>query len=80
MKKSTTNLRILLRELEEGPRLVIPTIMLVSVCLATIVFAILATRPNTSAGRLTRDDNIFMFGFVISILSFVVVMMVPVSG
>lgn len=130
---------VLIRKLEEDPRLVIPTIMLVSVCLATIVFAILATRPNVSAGRFTRDDvknkktnllffgnfhgmnvedyewsmkqmmkdadylygslikdiyylgivlgkkykflriayNIFMFGFVVSILSFVAVMMSP---
>lgn len=130
---------VLIRKLEEDPRLVIPTIMLVSVCLTTIVFAILATRPNVSAGRFTRDDvknkktnllffgnfhgmnvedyewsmkqmmkdadylygslikdiyylgkvlgkkykflriayNVFMFGFVISILSFVVVMMSP---
>lgn len=130
---------VLIRRLEEDPRLVIPTIMLVSVCLATIVFAILATRPNVSAGRFTRDDvknkktnllffgnfhgmnvedyewsmkqmmkdadylygslikdiyylgkvlgkkyrflriayNIFMFGFVVSVLSFVIVMMSP---
>lgn len=130
---------VLIRKVEEDPRLVIPTIMLVSVCLATIVFAILSTRPNVSAGRFTREDirnkktnllffgnfhgmnvedyewsmkqmmkdadylygslikdiyylgrvlgkkykflriayNIFMFGFVISILSFVVVMMLP---
>jgi len=130
---------VLLRKMEEDPRLVVPTIMLVSVCLTTIVFAILATRPNVSSGRFTRDDiknkktnllffgnfhgmnvedyewsmkqmmkdadylygslikdiyylgkvlgkkykflriayNIFMFGFVIAILSFVVVMMWP---
>lgn len=130
---------VLIRKLEEDPKLVVPTIMLVSVCLATIVFAILATRPNVSAGRFTREDirnkrtnllffgnfhgmnvedyewsmkqmmkdadylygslikdiyylgrvlgkkykflriayNIFMFGFVLSILSFVVVMMLP---
>lgn len=130
---------VLIRKLEEDPRLIVPTIMLVSVCLATIVFAILSTRPNVSEGRFTRDDirnkktnllffgnfhgmnvedyewsmkqmmkdadylygslikdiyflgkvlgkkykflriayNIFMFGFVISILSFVVVMMMP---
>ncbi|MGC1240056.1 MAG: Pycsar system effector family protein [Chryseosolibacter sp.] len=130
---------VLMRKLEEDPRLIVPTIMLVSVCLATIVFAILATRPNVSAGRFTRDEvkskktnllffgnfhgmsvedyewsmkqmmkdadylygslikdiyylgkvlgkkykylriayNIFMFGFVIAILSFVVVMMSP---
>lgn len=130
---------VLLRKLEEDPRLVVPTILLVTVCLATIVFAILATRPNVSAGRFTRDDvknkktnllffgnfhgmnvedyewsmkqmmkdadylygslikdiyylgkvlgrkykflriayNIFMFGFVLAILSFVVVMISP---
>jgi hypothetical protein len=130
---------VLIRKLVDDPRLVIPTIMLVSVCLATIVFAILATRPNVSAGRFTRDDvknkktnllffgnfhgmnvedyewsmkqmmkdadylygslikdiyylgkvlgkkykflriayNIFMFGFVLAILSFVIVMMSP---
>jgi predicted metal-dependent HD superfamily phosphohydrolase len=130
---------VLLRKLEEDPRLIIPTIMLVSVCLATIVFAILSTRPNVSAGRFTRDEvknkktnllffgnfhgmsvedyewsmkqmmkdadylygslikdiyylgkvlgkkykylrvayNIFMYGFVIAILSFVLVMMSP---
>ncbi|HEU5145925.1 MAG TPA: Pycsar system effector family protein [Chryseosolibacter sp.] len=130
---------VLVRKLEEDPRLVVPTIMLVSVCLATIVFAILATRPNVSAGRFTREDirnkktnllffgnfhgmnvedyewsmkqmmkdadylygslikdiyylgrvlgkkykflriayNIFMYGFVIAILSFVIVMMLP---
>ena len=130
---------VLVRKLEEDPRLIVPTIMLVTVCLATIVFAILATRPNVSAGRFTRDDvknkkttllffgnfhgmnvedyewsmkqmmkdadylygslikdiyylgkvlgkkykflriayNIFMFGFVVSVLSFVVVMMLP---
>jgi len=130
---------VLVRKLEEDPRLIIPTIMLVSVCLATIVFAILATRPNVSEGRFTREDiknkktnllffgnfhgmnvedyewsmkqmmkdadylygslikdiyylgkvlgkkykflriayNIFMFGFVVSILSFVIVMMSP---
>lgn len=130
---------VLVRKLEEDPRLIIPTIMLVTVCLTTIVFAILATRPNVSAGRFTREDvknkktnllffgnfhgmnvedyewsmkqmmkdadylygslikdiyylgkvlgkkykflriayNIFMFGFVVSVLSFVVVMMLP---
>lgn len=130
---------VLVRKLEEDPRLVLPTILLVTVCLTTIVFAILATRPTISVGRFTRDDiqnkrtnllffgnfhgmnvedyewgmkqmmkdadylygsmikdiyylgkvlgkkyrylriayNIFMFGFVIAILSFVVVMIEP---
>lgn len=59
---------VLVRKLEEDPRLVIPTILLVTVCLSTIVFAILSTRPNVSAGRFTRDDvknkktNLLFFG------------------
>lgn len=59
---------VLVRKLEENPRLVIPTIMLITVCLATTVFAILATRPNLSDGRFTRDDikgkrtNLLFFG------------------
>lgn len=130
---------VLVRKLEEDPRLVVPTILLVSVCLTTIVFAILVTRPTISAGRFTRADiknkktnllffgnfhgmnvedyewsmkqmmkdadylygslikdiyylgkvlgkkykflriayNVFMFGFVIAVLSFVIVMMTP---
>lgn len=130
---------VMVRKLEEDPRLVVPTIMLVTICLTTIVFAILATRPNVSAGRFTREDiknkrtnllffgnfhgmnvedyewsmkqmmkdadylygslikdiyylgkvlgkkykflriayNIFMFGFVASVVSFVIVMMLP---
>lgn len=132
---------VLVRKLEEDPRLIIPTILLVSVCLTTIVFAILATRPNISVGTFTRDDiknkktnllffgnfhgmnledyewsmkqmmkdadylygsmikdiyylgivlgkkyrflriayNIFMFGFVIAVLSFVLIMIVPMD-
>lgn len=59
---------ILVRKLEENPRLVVPTIMLIGVCLATTVFAILATRPNISSGRFTREDiknkrtNLLFFG------------------
>lgn len=59
---------VLVRKLEENPNLVIPTILLVTVCLATTVFAILSTRPNVSRGRFTRDDirnkstNLLFFG------------------
>lgn len=59
---------VLVRKLEEYPDLVIPTILLVTVCLSTTVFAILSTRPNLSAGRFTRDDikdkrtNLLFFG------------------
>ncbi|MBT1701722.1 Pycsar system effector family protein [Chryseosolibacter indicus] len=59
---------VLVRKLEENPRLIVPTIMLITVCLATTVFAILATRPNISSGRFTREDiknkrtNLLFFG------------------
>jgi predicted metal-dependent HD superfamily phosphohydrolase len=59
---------VLVRKLEEYPNLVIPTILLVAVCLSTTVFAILSTRPNLSTGRFTRDDikdkrtNLLFFG------------------
>jgi predicted metal-dependent HD superfamily phosphohydrolase len=59
---------VLVRKLEENPSLTIPTIMLVAVCLSTTVFAILATRPNLTAGKFTRDDirgkrtNLLFFG------------------
>jgi predicted metal-dependent HD superfamily phosphohydrolase len=59
---------VLVRKLEENPRLIVPTVLLVTVCLTTMVFAILSTRPNLSAGRFTRDDvknkktNLLFFG------------------
>ncbi len=59
---------VLVRKLEENPALVMPTILLITVCLATTVFAILATRPNLSDGRFTREDvkgkrtNLLFFG------------------
>jgi predicted metal-dependent HD superfamily phosphohydrolase len=59
---------ILVRKLEENLNLLVPTIMLIVVCLSTTVFAILATRPNLSSGRFTRDDikrkriNLLFFG------------------
>jgi putative nucleotidyltransferase with HDIG domain len=107
---------VLIRKIEENQRLLIPTLMLVTVCLTTIVFAILATRPNVSSGNffgmriddyewsmkeMMKDSDylygsmikdiyflgkvlgrkykllriaytIFMYGFVLSILSFVI--------
>ena len=59
---------VLFRKLEEFPNLLIPTLMLVATCLITIVFAVLATRPNISAGKFTKDDikekrtNLLFFG------------------
>lgn len=59
---------VLVRKVEENMDLVIPTIILVTVCLATMVSAILATRPNISSGRFKREDiknkrtNLLFFG------------------
>ena len=59
---------ILIRKLNEYPNLIIPTIFLVVVCLATIVLSILATRPNVSSGTFTDKDvlnkktNLLFFG------------------
>lgn len=59
---------VLIRKLYEYPNLVVPTIMLIIVCLSTIVLAILATRPNVSSGVFTDDEvlskrtNLLFFG------------------
>lgn len=59
---------VLFRKLEEFPNLLIPTLMLVVVCLLTVIFAIRATRPNVLSGTFTKDDirnkktNLLFFG------------------
>lgn len=59
---------VLFRKLEEFPHLLVPTLMLVTTCLVTIVLAILATRPNVAKGKFTKDDilnkktNLLFFG------------------
>lgn len=61
-------LTVLFRKLDEFPHFLIPTVILTIVCLATIVFSILATRPNVSQGKFTRQDilnketNLLFFG------------------
>jgi predicted metal-dependent HD superfamily phosphohydrolase len=59
---------VLVRKLEENPRLLLPTVLLVLVCLTTTVFAILSTRPIVNTGTFTREDihskrtNLLFFG------------------
>jgi predicted metal-dependent HD superfamily phosphohydrolase len=59
---------VLLGKLQFYPEFIIPTIILVLVCLCATVFAILATRPNISGGTFTREDiqnkqvNLLFFG------------------
>ena len=57
-----------LRRIAEFPNLLIPVAALILVCLTTIVLSILATRPNITSGKFTRDDiankrtNLLFFG------------------
>jgi predicted metal-dependent HD superfamily phosphohydrolase len=59
---------VLIRKLYEYPNLIIPTVMLIVVCLSTIVMSILATRPNVSSGMFTdaevmaKKTNLLFFG------------------
>ena len=59
---------VLLGKLQFYPEFIIPTIILVVVCLSAVVFAILATRPNISGGTFTREGiqnkqiNLLFFG------------------
>jgi predicted metal-dependent HD superfamily phosphohydrolase len=59
---------VLIRKLEENVYLLYPTVILISVCLATMVFSILASRPKISSGKFTREDiknkktNLLFFG------------------
>lgn len=59
---------VLFRKIEGYPNLIFPGILLVTVCLTTIVFAVLATLPNVSSGTFTKEDiinkktNLLFFG------------------
>lgn len=52
----------------ENQRLIIPTGILLTVCLSALVFAILSTRPKITEGKFTREDiknkrsNLLFFG------------------
>lgn len=59
---------VLLGKLQFYPQYIIPTILLMLVCLGAIVFSILATRPNISGGTFSQEDirnkqiNLLFFG------------------
>ena len=61
-------LSVLLKNLEQFPQYTIPAMLLLGVSLVTIVFAILATRPNIPKGTFTQTDinekqvNLLFFG------------------
>lgn len=61
-------LSVLLRKLEDNEYLIIPTTLLLAVCVITLVFCILATRPALPSGSFTKKDienksvNLLFFG------------------
>lgn len=58
----------LVPKFDELPKLILPTILLLVVCLVALVFAILATRPKVTEGKFSREDidekraNLLFFG------------------
>lgn len=59
---------LLVTKIDTHPFILLPTAILTLVCLTTMVYAILATRPNVTTGTFTRDDvmnrkaNLLFFG------------------
>ena len=64
----SVTLGVLIRKLEDNPQLIIPTLILLIICVTTMVFSILATRPSVPEGTFTKDDldkkkvNLLFFG------------------
>jgi predicted metal-dependent HD superfamily phosphohydrolase len=58
----------LLEKLKGFPHYIVPTIILTITCLVAIIFSVLATRPNVSKGKFSREDiaakktNLLFFG------------------
>jgi predicted metal-dependent HD superfamily phosphohydrolase len=61
-------LGVLFRKLEDYPNLIIPSILFLTTGVVTIIFSVLATRPNVNKGQFTREDiankktNLLFFG------------------
>jgi hypothetical protein len=59
---------VLVSKLDTHPHLMIPTLIVLVSCLVTMIFSILATRPNVTTGTFTREDirqrkvNLLFFG------------------
>ncbi len=64
----SVSMTVLVTRFEEAPNIIIPTLIFLLFCLATIVIAILSTRPNISSGTFSKDDirqnkvNLLFFG------------------
>lgn len=61
-------LSVLTPRFNDDPRLIIPTMILLAVCLLAVIFATLSTRPKITEGKFTVDDikakrsNLLFFG------------------
>ena len=59
---------VLIPSFDENPYLILPSTLLIAVCISTIVFAVLSTRPKISGGTFTKEDiakhkvNLLFFG------------------
>ena len=59
---------MLVPQLNNSPQLILPTVVLLTVCLTSIIFATLSTRPKVTTGEVTLDDirnkrsNLLFFG------------------
>lgn len=59
---------MLVPQLTGAPQLILPTVVLLTVCLTSIIFATLSTRPKVTTGEVTLDDirnkrsNLLFFG------------------
>ncbi|HVO75764.1 MAG TPA: Pycsar system effector family protein [Ignavibacteriaceae bacterium] len=64
----TAIIAVLARKLDTNPHLIVPTIIITSVSLITLVFAVLVTRPKITSGTFTQEDikqkraNLLFFG------------------
>ena len=53
---------------DANSKLILPTVLLLAVCLGSIIFATLSTRPKITEGKVTREDiinrecNLLFFG------------------
>ncbi|MFB6457422.1 Pycsar system effector family protein [Chitinophaga sp. Hz27] len=61
-------LSVLIRRLEDYPNFLIPSLIFITTSVVTVIFAVLATRPNVTSGTFTKDDisrkdaNLLFFG------------------
>ncbi|MEJ2053911.1 MAG: HD domain-containing protein [Calditrichaceae bacterium] len=49
-------LSVLIEKLEMSTHLIIPTIIILATCVATIILAVLSTKPKVTKGQISRED------------------------